>query len=133
MINFMDGINGITGIYSLVILVTLIYLNYYMGGLVHSALFVYPAIACVVFLYFNLAAKVRCFAGDVGSIGMAFWLCYFLVLFAFKFEVYKCVFLLSIYAVDAGFTLIKRILLKENILQAHRKHLYQLLANNRGY
>lgn len=128
--NFMDGINGITGIYSLVALFSLLYINYAIGGLVNNVFFIYPATACAIFLYFNLRAKTRCFAGDVGSISIAFWLCFLLVLFIFKFQTYKYIFLIAVYAVDAGLTMAKRILLKENILQPHRKHLYQLLVNN---
>lgn len=130
MFNFMDGINGITGIYSLVTLLTLLYINYITGGLVNNVFFIYPAIACAIFLYFNLWAKIRCFAGDIGSIGIAFWLCFLLLLFIFKFQAYKFIFLIAVYAVDAGLTMAKRMLLKENILQPHRIHLYQLLVNN---
>ena len=36
---------------------------------------------------------------------------------------------LAVYGVEGVLTIIHRILLKENIGQPHRKHLYQLLAN----
>jgi hypothetical protein len=37
--------------------------------------------------------------------------------------------LLALYGVDSVLTIVHRILLHENIGQAHRKHVYQLMAN----
>jgi hypothetical protein len=39
------------------------------------------------------------------------------------------IFLMGLYGIDSIFTIIERIIRKENIFQAHRRHFYQLLAN----
>ena len=130
--NFMDGINGITGIYALVALATLWYINVQVK-FVQPWLVICPLIACGVFLFFNYRKKALCFAGDVGSISMAFWLLALLLMLIYATGNFKYVFLLSVYGADVFFTVIKRLKLKQNILQAHRLHVYQLLANNGGY
>ncbi len=71
--NFMDGINGITGVYSLVVLGGLQYVNYYKVSFVNPDMIWLPILACVVFLFFNFRKKAVCFAGDVGSVTIAFW------------------------------------------------------------
>jgi len=37
-----------------------------------------------------------------------------------------------VYGIDIVFTIIQRIILKQNIFEAHRMHLYQYLANEAG-
>jgi UDP-N-acetylmuramyl pentapeptide phosphotransferase/UDP-N-acetylglucosamine-1-phosphate transferase len=128
--NFMDGINGITGIYSGLALVTMLYINYYISPFTKNALIVCPLLACMVFLYFNFRGRAKCFAGDVGSISIAFWLIALSVMLVLKLQSYKYLFLFSVYGVDVFFTVIKRIKLKQNIFEAHRLHIYQLLVNN---
>lgn len=62
-------------------------------------------LADVVFCFFNFYPKgwAKCFAGDVGAIG-----------------------------VDGCLTIVHRIMLHENLGEAHRKHAYQLMANELG-
>lgn len=36
---------------------------------------------------------------------------------------------MSVYIVDGGLTILHRIILKENLLKPHKKHAYQILAN----
>ena len=71
--NFMDGINGITGLYSFVILSTLYYINQYKIIFTDVNFIIYPVLASLVFLFFNFRIKAKCFAGDVGSMSIAFW------------------------------------------------------------
>ena len=40
--------------------------------------------------------------------------------------------LFVVFGIDAGWTILQRLVLKENIFLAHRKHLYQLLVNELG-
>lgn len=88
-------------------------------------------IGVLVFSIFNFRpkGKAKCFAGDVGSIGIAF-----IILFALgrlmvaTGDVTYIVFFL-IYGVDGTLTIIHRIMLHENLGEAHRKHAYQLMAN----
>jgi UDP-N-acetylmuramyl pentapeptide phosphotransferase/UDP-N-acetylglucosamine-1-phosphate transferase len=127
--NFMDGINGITAFYSLVLLGTLFFLNQEGVLLVRQELIVLPAIAIVVFSFFNARKRARCFAGDVGSVSLAFLAVYLLVLLCWQQQSYLYIWLVGIYGVDAVLTIIQRLFLGHNILQGHRLHLYQLMAN----
>ncbi|MBR4148695.1 MAG: UDP-GlcNAc--UDP-phosphate GlcNAc-1-phosphate transferase, partial [Rikenellaceae bacterium] len=71
----------------------------------------------------------RCFAGDVGSVGIAFVLVFALgALIISSRQLWYLIFL-AIYGVDAILTICHRLLLHENIFEAHRKHVYQLMAN----
>lgn len=127
--NFMDGINGITGGYSLVILGALAYINSYIVQFVENDL-IYTIIAAVlVFNFFNFRKKAKCFAGDVGSVSIAFILLFLIGLLVLKTNDLSYIILLAVYGVDSVLTIIHRIMLHENIGQPHRKHLYQLMAN----
>ncbi|QHS54262.1 UDP-GlcNAc--UDP-phosphate GlcNAc-1-phosphate transferase [Mucilaginibacter sp. 14171R-50] len=127
--NFMDGINGITGLYSLVVLSGLQYINIRAVHFIDADMIWLPIIACLVFLFFNFRKRAKCFAGDVGSVTIAFWI----TLLLFKIMLFTgnwtYILFLSIYGVDTVLTIIYRLILKQNIFKAHRLHLYQLLAN----
>ena len=91
-------------------------------------------IGVLVFSIFNFRpkGKAKCFAGDVGSIGIAFIILFALgrLMLATK-DVTWIVFFL-VYGIDGTLTIIHRIMLHENLGQAHRKHAYQLMANELG-
>lgn len=127
--NFMDGINGITGIYTLVALVTFWFVNNSIIHFVDDNFIMYPIIASLVFLFFNFRKRAKCFAGDVGSMSIAIWFLALLGLAIIKTEHYQYLLFLLVYGLEVVFTIIQRIKLKENIFEAHRHHLYQLLAN----
>ena len=130
IINFMDGINGITGGYALASLIPIYILNKEMG-FVEESLVVTVILADVVFCLFNFRpkGKAKCFAGDVGSIGIAFILLFMIGQLIMKTgDVTYLVFLL-VYGVDGCLTICHRIMLHENLGEAHRKHAFQLMAN----
>ncbi|MBB6372542.1 MraY family glycosyltransferase [Chryseobacterium shigense] len=129
--NFMDGINGMTGVYSLVTLLSLAYINKDVVEFTDNDFIIYPVLSCLVFLFFNFRKKAKCFAGDVGSMGIGFWVIGLIALLIMRTGEYKYILLLSIYGMEVVLTIIERILLKENIFEAHRRHLYQLFANER--
>ena len=128
--NFMDGINGIAGITGVVGFGLLASYVYRFGP--NESLFTLPiciSLACLGFLPFNIL-KAKVFMGDVGSIllgfvfaGMVVWLSKnlldFICLAAFLFPFY----------VDELTTMIVRLKDRENLTKAHRRHLYQLFAN----
>jgi UDP-N-acetylmuramyl pentapeptide phosphotransferase/UDP-N-acetylglucosamine-1-phosphate transferase len=91
----------------------------------------YPILACLVFLFFNFRKKAKCFAGDVGSMGIGFWVIGLITLLIMRTGEYKYILLLSIYGMEVVLTITERILLSENIFEAHRRHLYQLFANEK--
>ncbi len=128
--NFMDGINGITAGYSLAVLVPMLLLNG-QGVFVESSLIVVSILSVLVFCIFNFRpkGKAKCFAGDVGSIGIAFILLFILGTIIFKTGDITYLLLLVVYGIDACLTIVHRIMLHENLGEAHRKHVYQLMAN----
>ena len=132
--NFMDGINGITGGYSLAVLVPLTIKNEELriksgAGFVDESLLIVVGLSLLVFCFFNFRTKAKCFAGDVGSIGIALILLFCIgKLIVRTVDVTWLLFLL-VYGVDGCLTIIHRIMLHEHLGQAHRKHAYQLMAN----
>ena len=127
--NFMDGINGITGGYSLVVLTALAIINAEIIPFVEGD-FIYTVIcSVVVFCFFNFRKRAKCFAGDVGSVSIAFILLFLLGKLIIQTGDFSWIVLLSVYGVDSVLTIIHRLMLHENIGLPHRKHLYQLMAN----
>ena len=126
--NFMDGINGITGGYALAILIPLFLLNQ-KYGFVDESLLMVVGLSLLVFCFFNFRTKAKCFAGDVGSIGMSFILAFCLGRLMMVTGDVTWIVLYLLYGVDGCLTIVHRIMLHENLGQAHRKHVFQLMAN----
>lgn len=130
IINFMDGINGITGGYAMASLIPLFLLNRELV-FIDESLIVVIALADLVFCYFNFRprGKAKCFAGDVGSMGIAYILLFMIGSLIMKTGDFTYLLFLLVYGVDGCLTICHRILLHENLGKAHRKHAYQLMAN----
>ena len=127
--NFMDGINGITGGYSLVVLTAFAYINNVIVYFVEQD-FIYTVLCAVlVFNFFNYRKQAKCFAGDVGAVGSAFIILFLMGLLIIKTQNLSWIILLVVYGVDSVLTIIHRLMLHENIGLPHRKHLYQIMAN----
>ena len=131
--NFMDGINGITPAYSLAILIPLFLMNR-QGLFVEESLIVVIGLATLVFSYFNFRPKnkAKCFAGDVGSVGIAFTLLFLTGCLIMKTSDITWLIFFVVYGVDGVFTICHRIMLHENLGEAHRKHCFQLMSNELG-
>lgn len=138
IINFMDGINGITAGYALAMLIPIALVNNQSrigelenGAFIEPSYLIVAIIGVLVFSLFNFRpkGKAKCFAGDVGSIGIAFIILFALGrLMLITQDVTYIVFFL-VYGIDGSLTIFHRIMLHENLGQAHRKHAYQLMAN----
>lgn len=130
VINFMDGINGITAGYSLAVLVPMYLLNM-KSDFVDESFITVTILSVLVFCIFNFRpkGKAKCFAGDVGSIGIAFILLFILGNIIIKTQDITYLLLLVVYGIDACLTIVHRIMLHENLGEAHRKHAYQIMAN----
>ena len=130
IINFMDGINGITGGYALASLIPIYILNKEIG-FVEESLVMTVILADIVFCLFNFRpkGKAKCFAGDVGSIGVAFILLFLIGQLIMRTGDVTYLIFLLVYGVDGCLTICHRIMLHENLGEAHRKHAYQLMAN----
>ncbi len=126
--NFMDGINGITGGYSLAILMPLLLVNQ-QSVFVSESLLITIILSVAIFCFFNFRNKAKCFAGDVGAVSIAYIVLFVLGLLIVKTgDLWYFVFF-AVYGVDSVLTIIHRLILRENIFKAHRKHAYQLMAN----
>jgi UDP-N-acetylmuramyl pentapeptide phosphotransferase/UDP-N-acetylglucosamine-1-phosphate transferase len=86
-------------------------------------------LSILVFLFFNFRKKARCFAGDVGSVAMAFILIFLLLQLVYTTENLLWVLLFYIYGIDSVVTIMYRLKRGENIFKPHRTHLYQYLCN----
>ena len=128
--NFMDGINGITVLYALTAIAGFAFLPL---NETHLPLLITMGLSCIAFALFNVRKKAKTFAGDVGSISMALFLGYFMIKTIFESGEISFILFFSVYGIDAAITILKRLLKKENIFEAHRSHLYQYLANEMGY
>ena len=137
--NFMDGINGITAGYSLSVLIPLLLANgpsvgSGTEGFVEPSFIVVTILSVLVFSYFNFRPKnkAKCFAGDVGSVGIAFILLFMIGCLIMKTKDITWLIFLIVYGVDGCCTIVHRIMLHEHLGEAHRKHAYQLMANELG-
>lgn len=133
--NFMDGINGMTVAYSFVVLTSLSYINQYLmpepvipEALLHSVTF-----SVLIFGYYNFRNHARCFAGDVGAISIAFIIVYAIGALICATGQFTYLMLLAVYGVDSVLTIVHRLILRHNILESHRMHLYEILTNNLGW
>jgi UDP-N-acetylmuramyl pentapeptide phosphotransferase/UDP-N-acetylglucosamine-1-phosphate transferase len=136
IINFMDGINGITAGYALAVLVPIALVNgagFTVNGLgfIEPSYLIVAIIGVLVFCIFNFRpkGKAKCFAGDVGSIGIAFIMLFAIGKLIVQTGDVTYLILLLVYGVDGCLTIMHRIMLHENLGEAHRKHAFQLMAN----
>lgn len=131
--NFMDGINGITGGYSFVIVSALWYINSFQLQFIDNQLLIILLLSILVFNFFNFRKKAKCFAGDVGAISIAFIIIFILGKLIIKTGDFSYIIMLAVYGVDSVLTILHRLILKENIFLPHRKHVFQILANELKY
>ena len=131
--NFMDGINGITAGYSLAVLIPLLLLSL-ADEFVETSFILVTILSVLVFSCFNFRPKnkAKCFAGDVGSVGIAFILLFMIGCLIMKTRDITWLIFLVVYGVDGCCTIVHRIMLHEHLGEAHRKHAYQIMANELG-
>lgn len=132
IINFMDGINGITAGYSLVVFVPLFIMNNMMPEFfIQNSFLGVVILGILVFCIFNFRSKgnAKCFAGDVGSVGIAFIMLFAIGKLVIQTQDITYLMFLLVYGVDGCLTICHRIMLHEKLGEAHRKHAYQLMAN----
>lgn len=126
--NFMDGINGITAFYGLVSLSTFAWLNNSYEFISQQLIFLL-IFAVLIFSFFNARKAAKTFAGDVGSVSLAFLLAWFMILLITETGRLEYILLFSVYGIDSVITILFRLVKRENIFEAHRTHLYQYLSN----
>lgn len=131
--NFMDGINGMTGLYSLIVLSTLQWVNLTQIRFAHPDFMWYGMLACGVFLWYNFRKKALCFAGDVGSISMAFWVVFLILKLIVITQNFVWILFLAVYGVETVCTLLHRLFQKQSIFKPHRTFFFQILCNECNY
>ncbi|WP_195348592.1 MraY family glycosyltransferase [Bacteroides nordii] len=127
--NFMDGINGITGGYSLIVLGALAFINHSVVSFVEPDLIYTMLCAVLVFNFFNFRKRAKCFAGDVGAVSIAFTILFLIGRLIIQTGDFSWIVLLVVYGIDSVLTIVHRLMLHENIGLPHRKHMYQIMAN----
>ncbi len=130
--NFMDGINGITAFYALTSLITFAWLNKTID-FASQELIIFLVISVLIFAFFNARKVAKTFAGDAGSISMAFLLAWLMLSLIVKTDRPEYILFFSVYGIDAVITIIIRLFQRKNIFEAHRTHLYQFLSNELSY
>lgn len=88
----------------------------------------------LVFAWFNFrpSGKAKCFAGDVGAVGIAYILLFAIGLLILKTRDFTWLMFVIVCGVDDCATIMHRLQLHEPLGQAHRKHAYQIMANELG-
>jgi Fuc2NAc and GlcNAc transferase len=128
--NFMDGIDGIAGITGVVgfgLLAIFAHYNNVNSNLV--VLNIVLALCCIGFLPFNVP-RAKVFMGDVGSILLGFVFAAMVMWCSTSLLDFLCLasFLFPFYA-DEITTEVIRLKDREKLWRPHRRHLYQILAN----
>lgn len=122
--NFLDGINGYAGS-------EMIFLC--LSGLILFGDKHFLILMCCVlgFLILNYG-KAKIFMGDVGSTLLGYNVAIFTLYYTNQNtnNLWAWFILFGLFLFDATYTLIKRIIHKEDITKAHKKHAYQRLAQS---
>jgi UDP-GlcNAc:undecaprenyl-phosphate/decaprenyl-phosphate GlcNAc-1-phosphate transferase len=133
--NFMDGINGISAFYTIVTFGTLYWISEVSSiaeSIYNSELMILLLMALVIFSFFNARKRAKTFAGDIGSVSLAFVIAWFLIQLISETGRIEYILFVSVYGIDSVITILYRLKRKENIFQPHRSHLYQYLSNELG-
>lgn len=130
LFNFMDGIDGIAGVEALSIGggITLLAVFSGVGSDVGNVALVVAAGAGGFLVWNWHPAKI--FLGDVGSVPLGFVLGWLLLSLSAAGYWLAALILPLYFLVDAGLTLLRRLLRGEKIWQAHRQHFYQYAAQH---
>jgi cupin fold WbuC family metalloprotein len=135
VIGFMDGVNGITAGYSLVVLLSLFLLNEQLDKpFILDSLLGVSILAVLVFGFYNFrpTGKAKVFAGSVGSVGIAFIMLFALGKLIIQTSDLTWMIFLVVYGIDGCLTVFHQLIRHEGLGRTHRKHAYQLMANELG-
>ena len=127
--NFMDGIDGLLALQSMFVACGLALLAWSIG---QPALALAAAMLMLAAFGFSIYNRppARIFMGDVGS-GSIGWIIFAFSAMLWRIDqvlIWPCLILSSAFAVDAGLTLLSRMLRGRRWYAAHREHLYQWLV-----
>lgn len=129
--NFMDGIDGLAALEAIYVLaaaaITLLLQKHQTSSILPSMIALLGG--CMGFLSWN-RPKAKIFMGDVGSGFLGFMLAamaFYTIIYQ-QLSVINWLIWLTVFWVDATYTLCVRILTRQRWMSAHRSHVYQILA-----
>jgi UDP-N-acetylmuramyl pentapeptide phosphotransferase/UDP-N-acetylglucosamine-1-phosphate transferase len=127
--NFMDGMDGFAGGMTFFGFGFLAYFGWHAHFPVMLIIAVFVAMAALGFLTHNFP-PARIFMGDAGSITVGFLAGTLMILGVRDgiFEIWVPIMIFSPFILDATVTLIRRVLRRKKIWEAHREHYYQRLV-----
>jgi len=127
--NFMDGIDGIAGGQALIAGLGWAIIGFMSGEVFVGLIGLLLASTSLGFLFHNWP-PARIFMGDVGSAFIGFSLAVLPIMAGQKDSRFMIAGFLMVwpFIFDTSFTLVRRMIKKENIFEAHRSHLYQRLV-----
>lgn len=129
-VNFMDGLDGIAAGTAIIAAIFFAWITYVEGAEVVPALCIMMAATSLGFLIFNFP-RASIFMGDVGSQFLGFTFAALAVIAAEhdgpRTSLLVMPLLFFHFIFDTFFTFVRRLVSNENVSQAHRTHLYQLL------
>ena len=117
--NFMDGIDGYAGSEAVFVGLAAYYILNCLSGLI-------IALTVTGFLFLNWH-KATIFMGDIGSASLGFVFAVLSVLSAEREVFLVWPMMLALFWFDASLTLIRRVIKREKLSQAHKSHEYQKL------
>jgi len=136
LFNFMDGIDGIAGSQAIFMALAAVVLVPHGPEFAKDPLFwilIELAAATLGFLVLNWP-PAKIFMGDAGSTYLGFMLAVLamLTIVYWGLTLVQWAILAASFVTDATVTLLRRLALRENLSQAHRRHAYQVLSRRWG-
>ncbi len=131
--NFMDGIDGIAAVEAVTVAGAAAALLWYSGVVDWALLAGLLAAVSLGFLVWNWP-PAKIFMGDVGSgfLGFCFGGLAVVTFAASALSIWVWLILLGTFLVDSTVTLIRRVLRRERVYEAHRTHAYQYASRKFG-
>ncbi len=127
--NFMDGLNGMMAGITISALAIFGLIDFFVVDFIDDSLLIYTAIPTLIFAFYNARRQAKCFAGDVGAIVLGFVMVYMLFSLLLQTSNIVYIFIFASVYLEAGMTVIQRLLAGQNIFKPHRIHMFQLLCN----
>jgi UDP-N-acetylmuramyl pentapeptide phosphotransferase/UDP-N-acetylglucosamine-1-phosphate transferase len=127
--NFMDGLNGMMAGITISALFIFALIDFFVVDFIDELLLLYTAIPTLIFAFLNARRQAICFAGDVGAIVLGYVMVYMLISLLMQTGNVVYIFIFASIYLEAGMTVIQRLLAGQNIFKPHRIHMFQLLCN----
>lgn len=124
--NFMDGLDGLAGSTGLVASLFLAALFYLNNIFTFSYIYLLLAAGLVGFLIFNWS-PAKIFLGDTGAyfLGFIFSTMSLITLIYEEVPLHVTIILFALFITDATYTLLVRLIRRENVFEAHRQFAFQ--------